>query len=117
MRASSLRNRLYADKGIGRHLRGSSLPTVCHIYGTRVWLSVMKTTLNLDSDLLREAKKRAAEEGITLTRVVEDALRSALTERPATERFRLRLKVVDGGPPLVDVADRDALYERMEGRS
>jgi hypothetical protein len=25
MRASSLRNRLYADKGIGRHLRGSSL--------------------------------------------------------------------------------------------
>jgi hypothetical protein len=77
----------------------------------------MKTTLNLDGDLLREAKKRAAEEGITLTRVVEDALRSALTERPATERFKLRLKVVDGGPPLVDVADRDALYERMEGRS
>ena len=76
----------------------------------------MKTTLNLDDALLREAKKKAAAEGITLTKVVEDSLRAALTERPARPGYRLRWVVVDGGAPLIDVADRDALYERMEGR-
>ncbi|MEX0984545.1 MAG: DUF6364 family protein [Actinomycetota bacterium] len=35
----------------------------------------MKTTLNLDAEVLREAKKRAAEQGTTLTHLVEEALR------------------------------------------
>jgi len=77
-----------------------------------------KTTLNLDRDLLREAKKRAAEQGTTLTELVEQALRAALTASEPDRRYRFRYVVVDGGgPPLVDVADRDALYDRMEGRS
>lgn len=77
-----------------------------------------KTTLNLDRDLLREAKKRAAEQGTTLTEVVEQALRAALTRSEPEPPYRFRYVVVDGGgPPLVDVADRDALYDRMEGRS
>jgi hypothetical protein len=77
----------------------------------------MKTTLNLDEELLREAKKRAAERGTTLRQVVEDALRDALAEPDAHEPYAFDFPVVDGGgPPLVDVADRDALYERMEGR-
>ena len=76
-----------------------------------------KTTLNLDRDLIRGAKKRAAEEGTTLTRVVEDALRAALTETSDELPYEFRWVVVDGGgPPLVDVADRDALYDLMEGR-
>ncbi len=76
-----------------------------------------KTTLNLDADLLREAKKRAAERGSTLTAVVEEALRAALTAPEPARPHRFRFVVVDGGgPPLVDVADRDALYDRMEGR-
>jgi hypothetical protein len=78
----------------------------------------MKTTLNLDERLLREAKKRAAGEGRTLTSVVEEALRAALTERPANEAFELHLPIVRGDrPPVVDVADRDSLYDLMEGRS
>ena len=77
-----------------------------------------KTTLNLDGQLLREAKERAAQEGTTLTQVVEDALRAALTESPAEHPYTFRFTVVDGGgPPLVDVADRDALYDLMEGRA
>jgi hypothetical protein len=77
-----------------------------------------KTTLNLDRDLLREAKKRAAEQGTTLTELVEEALRAALAPRRRTSGFKLRLPTVKGGgPPLVDVADRDALYDLMEGRS
>jgi hypothetical protein len=78
----------------------------------------VKTTLNLDEHLLREAKKRAAERGTTLTHVVEEALREALAEPPPDRSYRFRFPViVGGGPPLVDVADRDALYDLMEGRS
>jgi hypothetical protein len=73
----------------------------------------VKTTLNLSDDLLREAKKRAAEEGTTLTFIVEDALRRALTERGPTLN-EVRWIVVDGGPPEVDIADRDALYTFLE---
>jgi len=77
----------------------------------------MKTTLNLDEHLIREAKKRAAERGTTLTHLVEEALRDALTEPPPDGTYTFRFPVVDGGgPPLVDVADRDALYDLMEGR-
>lgn len=78
----------------------------------------MKTTLNLDDQLLREAKKRAAEEGTTLKRFVEEALRDALTEAPPAEPYVFDFPVVDGGgPPLVDVADREALYDLLEGRA
>jgi hypothetical protein len=77
----------------------------------------VRTTLNLDDHLLREAKKRAAERGTTLTRVVEEALREALAEPPPDATYTFRFTVVDGGgPSLVDVADLDALYD-LEGRS
>jgi plasmid stability protein len=76
----------------------------------------MKTTLNLDDELLREAKTRAAERGTTLTSLVEEALRDALYPHAAPEGDDVRWIVVDGGPPRVDVADREALYEFMERR-
>lgn len=74
----------------------------------------MKTTLNLDDELLRAAKIRAAERGTTLTRLVEETLRDALFGRGASETDEVRWVVVDGGPPRVDVADREALYELLE---
>jgi hypothetical protein len=74
----------------------------------------MKTTLNLDDDLLREAKKRAAEEGITLTRLFDEALRGRLGTRGAPARREVRWIVVDGGPPRVDVGDREGLYAFLE---
>lgn len=78
----------------------------------------MKTTLNFDDRLIRAAKVRAAEEGDTLTRVVERALRHYLAE-PAPEGTRSRIELlVKGGQPVagVNLDDRDALYERMDGR-
>jgi hypothetical protein len=68
---------------------------------------------------MRKLKKRAADEGRTLTAVVEDALCQYLAPaRPAGKAFRLRLLTKKGGPmPGVDFTDRNALYERMEGRS
>jgi hypothetical protein len=78
----------------------------------------MRTTLNLDDALIRRARRRAADEGTTLTAVIEEALRQHLAPpRPAGKAFRLRLLTKKGRPvPGVNLADRDALYERMEGR-
>ncbi len=77
----------------------------------------MKTTLNLNDRILQRAKGRAARDGITLTRFVEDALRARLAEARARKRaFRMQLQTVTGNaPPNVDIADRDALYDVIDG--
>ena len=79
----------------------------------------MRTTLDLDDALLRKAKRRAADEGTTLTALLEEALRQYLIPaRPAGKRFRLKLMTKKGRPVHgINFADRDALYERMEGRA
>lgn len=73
----------------------------------------MKTTLNLNDQLLRQAKEQSARDGITLARFVEDALRARLSDaRRRKQGFRLRLETVTGtSPPNVDISDHDALYE------
>jgi len=77
----------------------------------------MKTTLNLDGELLRRAKQRAVETSTTLTAVVESALRNALAASTPRAPYRLEMPTVDGaGPPAVDPADRAALYDRMVAR-
>jgi hypothetical protein len=82
-----------------------------------IWFSHMKTTLDMDDELLRRAKTQAAAAGVTLRAFVEEALRARML--PATSSrapFRLTLPVIQGhGPPAVDIADRDALYDLMEG--
>ena len=79
-------------------------------------MPTMKTTLNLNDQVLRRAKGRAARDGITLTRFVEDALRARLADaRRRKGAFRLRLETVTGdAPPNVDIADRDALYDVLD---
>jgi predicted transcriptional regulator len=78
----------------------------------------MRTTLNLDDELLAAAKRRASETGRTLTAVIEEALAAALAARPARgRRYRLKLRTHAGRYiGQADVADRDALYDSMEGR-
>ena len=77
----------------------------------------MKTTLNFDDRLIRTAKMRAAQEGETLTRLIERALRAYLqagTSKPG-HRFRADLLTKRGRPVVgVNLDDRDALYERMD---
>ena len=75
----------------------------------------MKTTLNLNDHILRRAKSRAARDGVTLTRFVEDALRASLIDPEPDHAFELELNVVRGhAPPNVDVSDRDALYDVLD---
>ena len=76
----------------------------------------MKTTLNLNDQVLRRSKDYASRHGITLTAFVEDALRAKLMAPTRPEKpFKLVLKTVRGsGPPNVDVSDRDALYDVID---
>lgn len=77
----------------------------------------MRTTIRIDDDLLRAAKKLAAESGRTLTAVIEDALREALARRNrATRRARVQLTTFRGGGarPGVDLDDSAALRETMD---
>ena len=78
----------------------------------------MKTTLNFDDRLFRAAKARAAEEGETLTRLIERALRDYLqAPRPRERPYRADLLTKRGRPVAgVNLDDRDMLYERMDGR-
>ena len=79
----------------------------------------MRTTLDIDDQLLEAARRRAAEKGTTLTAFVEHALAATLAGRQAHDKpYALRWKTHSGRTlPGVDVTDRDRLYERMEGRS
>jgi hypothetical protein len=75
----------------------------------------MKTTLNIDDKVMAELKREAASQGRTMSELVETALRLLL--HPKGKRARLPpLPKFHSGGALVDVADRNALYQAMEGR-
>lgn len=88
------------------------------MYGFRDMLLCMRTTLDLDDDVMRTLKRRAGETGRTLTSLVEEALRAMLERgsRP-NPHYHLEWAVVSGGArPGVDLSDRDALIDLMDGR-
>jgi hypothetical protein len=75
----------------------------------------MKTTLSIDDQVMRRLKREAARQRRTMSELVEVALRRMLDAPPAA-RALPELPRFDGGGARVDVADRDALYQAMEGR-
>ena len=82
-------------------------------------LFFMKTTLNLDDDLMGVVKRHAAETGCTVSSMIETALRELLRQENRTDcSYRLRWPTVRGGvQPGVDLTDSDKLLDRKEGRS
>lgn len=82
-------------------------------------LLCMRTTVEISDELLRQAKKRAAHEGLPLRHVVESALRAYLSGRRARGgTYRLRWRTAHGRiQPGVRLEDRDALFDLMDGRS
>ena len=80
-------------------------------------LLCMKTTIQLDDQLLLEAQKHAAQTGRTLKAVIEDALREALARTEATRsQTRVPLKTFKGRgvQPGVDLDDTSSLLDSME---
>lgn len=72
----------------------------------------------IEDKLLRELKKKAAEQGRTLQAVANDLLRHALA-RPERQRnsFKLNLQGWEAKEqPGVDLLDRDKLFDLMDGR-
>lgn len=80
-------------------------------------LKHMRTTIRLDDTLLREAKLRAAEQGITLTRLIDESLRERLARRPGTttgEPAELPTYGQGGVLAGVDLSDNRALRDLMD---
>ncbi|MFO7531197.1 MAG: ribbon-helix-helix protein, CopG family [Candidatus Limnocylindrales bacterium] len=69
----------------------------------------MKTTLNIDDQVMRDLKTEAARRGTTMSRLVEVALRQLLKPEPYAPDLP-PLPTFRGGRELVDVSDREALY-------
>lgn len=81
-------------------------------------LRCMRTTIRLDDDLLTRAKAHAASSGRTLTALIEDALRAALSRAADTSRrrtARLPTHGAGGLQPGVDLDDSAGLLDLMEG--
>lgn len=75
----------------------------------------MKTTLVLDDEVAARLRARARAQGVSMSSVVEDAvLRVLALEDQAPSSPPAALPSYHLGAPLVDVADREALYEVMD---
>jgi len=89
-----------------------SIAHLAHMYGMGF---PMKTTLNIDDRIMAQLKRDGARQGRTISELVETALRLLL--QPQRKRRKLPpLPTFHSGGELVDIADRDALYDAMEGR-
>ena len=78
----------------------------------------MRTTINLDDDLLAHAKAQASRSGKTLTAFVEDALRERLARQTAggpTGRVILPTFMGKGLLPGVDLDNSAGLLDVMDG--
>ena len=75
----------------------------------------MKTTLNIDDTVMAELKREAARQRRTMSEMIETALRLLLRSRQEPGALPPLPSFKRGGT-LVDIADRDALYQAVEGR-
>jgi hypothetical protein len=76
----------------------------------------MRTTIRIKDDLLKRAKKRAADEGRTLTSLVEEGLILTLSKAKAGRRKRVELpvsKAAGGVLPGIDLNRSSDLEEDM----
>jgi hypothetical protein len=73
----------------------------------------MKTTLNISDSVMQAIKQEAAHQGKTMGELIEAALRAAL-QKKAPEPQLPPLPEFKTGGALVNVANREMLYEVME---
>lgn len=78
----------------------------------------MKTTVEISDALLREARKFAAREGVTLRELMERGLHRVLADMKSETPFKLRRASVKGRGLQPEFREaswekvRDAIYER-----
>jgi len=77
----------------------------------------MRTTINIDDQLLSYAKHQAVQQGCTLKQVIEDALRESLSrQRVESEPIKLETVSGTGLKHGVDLNDGQSLNDIMDGR-
>jgi len=74
----------------------------------------MKTTLVIDDTVMQRLREEAARTRRTISELVETALRNMLEASEQPVRPLRPLPTWNGGVPLVDVSNREALYTAME---
>jgi plasmid stability protein len=73
-----------------------------------------RTTLMIDDGLLRQIKRKAADEGRTFQAVTNELLRQALA-KPAAKPYHLTWKGWKAElHPGVDISDRNSLFDFMD---
>ena len=78
-------------------------------------VSHMKTTLNIDDQVMTQLKQEAARQGKTMSELVETALRQLLRTRREPVELP-ELSTFRSGGALVDIDNREALYNAMDER-
>ncbi len=75
----------------------------------------MRTTVNIDDELLLVAKQRARQRGVALGTILDEALRRAEHSRPTTRNFPA-LPVFDGSglQPGVDLSSNRSIAELLD---
>jgi hypothetical protein len=77
----------------------------------------MRTTLDINDELMRQVKRRAADDGTSLRAVIEGALRAHFGRPKRGRGYRLRWRTEKGrARPGVRVEDRGALFDLMDDR-
>jgi hypothetical protein len=75
----------------------------------------MRTTLDIDDPILKQLKDLQARDGRSLGRLVSDLLAQALSAIEVKEAApRYFAWNASAGALLVDLADKDAVYEALE---
>ncbi|MHB8511827.1 MAG: hypothetical protein ACYDCC_06555 [Actinomycetota bacterium] len=76
----------------------------------------MKTTLVINDRVLARLRDKANKEGTTISKLVESALRAFLDKKEKAGRDKEipPLPSFKGGRFLVDVNDRESLYDSMQ---
>lgn len=76
----------------------------------------MRTTVSIDDELLRAAKTRAHDQGTTLGKVLESALRRLLAAPPETREPPTIPVFAEGtgSRPGLDLTSNRALYEALD---
>ena len=79
-------------------------------------LLCMRTTIDLDDQLLFELKQEALQKGATLRETVNEHLRYSLAVRKKPVSYRFRWKTHRGRIlPGVKLHDRKSLFDLMDG--
>jgi len=75
----------------------------------------MKTTLNIDDQVMKRLRREAARLDTTMSELVETALRRLLAPHHMPDPLP-PIPTFHAGRTLVDVANRDSLFDLMDER-